>query len=165
MSLIKTGDKIADFTLVSSELKNILLSDFTGKKVVIHFFPLAFTGTCTEQLCTMRDTFGYYKDMNAEILAISVDSPFVLSKYKEANQYQFTLLSDFNKEVSIKFGAFYEEFILGLKGVSKRAAFVLDENQQVLYAEVLENAKELPSFENIKNVLFKNQDDINRVKV
>lgn len=165
MSLIKTGDKIADFTLVSSELKNILLSDFTGKKVVIHFFPLAFTGTCTEQLCTMRDTFGYYENMNAEILAISVDSPFVLAKYKEENQYQFNLLSDFNKEVSKKFGAFYEEFILGLKGVSKRAAFVLDENQQVLYAEVLENAKELPSFENIKNVLFKNQDDINRVKV
>jgi peroxiredoxin len=114
--------------------------------VVIHFFPMAFTGTCTTQLCTMRDSFGYYDGLNAQILGISVDSPFTLAKFKEENNYQFPLLSDFNKEVSTAYGAIYEQFVFGLKGVSKRAAFVLDEAQKVIYAEVLEVATDLPDF-------------------
>ena len=97
----------------------------------------------------MRDSFGYYDGLNAQILGISVDSPFTLAKFKEENNYQFPLLSDFNKEVSAAYGAFYEEFAFGLKGVSKRAAFVLDEEQNIIYAEVLENAGDLPDFEAI----------------
>jgi peroxiredoxin len=143
---IKIGQAAPEFKLVSSELTEVSLSDFKGKKVVIHFFPMAFTGTCTEQLCTMRDNFGYYQEMNAQILGISVDSPFTLKKYKEVNEYQFPLLSDFNKTVSPAYGAFYEEFILGLKGVSKRAAFVLDEDHKIVYAEVLDTATDLPDF-------------------
>ena len=134
------------FTLVSSALKQVSLSDFKGKKVIIHFFPMAFTGTCTTQLCTMRDNFGYYDGLNAVILGISVDSPFTLAKFKEENHYQFELLSDFNKEVSAAYGALYAEFFFGLKGVSKRAAFVIDEEQNILYAEVLEVATDLPDF-------------------
>ena len=134
------------FTLTSSELKEVKLSDFKGKKVVLHFFPMAFTGTCTTQLCTMRDNFGYYEDLNAQILGISVDSPFTLAKFKEENNYQFPLLSDFNKEVSTAYGAIYEKFVFGMKGVSKRAAFVIDEEQNVVYAEVLEVATDLPDF-------------------
>jgi peroxiredoxin len=133
------------FTLTSSELKQVSLSDFKGKKVVLHFFPLAFTGVCTTQLCTMRDSFGYYDGLDAQILAISVDSPFTLAKFKEENNYQFTLLSDFNKEVSTAYGAIYKQFF-GLKGVSKRAAFVIDEDQNIIYAEVLEDANNLPDF-------------------
>jgi peroxiredoxin len=94
----------------------------------------------------MRDSFGYYDGLNAQILGISVDSPFTLAKFKEENNYQFPLLSDFNKEVSVAYDAIYEVFALGLKGVSKRAAFVIDEEQNVIYAEVLENAKDLPDF-------------------
>ncbi|EHQ28583.1 redoxin domain-containing protein [Mucilaginibacter paludis] len=147
--LIVTGQQAPEFKLVSSELKEVSLSDFKGKKVVIHFFPLAFTGVCTTQLCTMRDSFGYYDGLGAQILGISVDSPFTLAKFKEENQYQFPLLSDFNKEVSAAYGALYADFVLGLKGVSKRAAFVLDEEHRVIYAEVLESAGDLPDFEAI----------------
>lgn len=114
---------------------------------------MAFTGVCTTQLCTMRDTFGYYDEMGAEILAISVDSPFTLAKFKEDNNYQFPLLSDFNKEVSQAYGAFYDEFVFNLKGVSKRAAFVLDENHKIVYAEVLESAGDLPDFNAIREAL------------
>ena len=134
------------FTLVSTAKKQVSLSDFNGKKVVLHFFPMAFTGTCTTQLSNTRDNFGYYDGLNAVILGISVDSPFTLAKFKEDLNLQFELLSDFNKEVSPAYGCFYEEFVLGLKGVSKRAAFVIDEDQNIIYAEVLEVATDLPDF-------------------
>lgn len=144
--VIQTGQPAPQFTLFSSDLKEVSLSGFAGKKVIIHFFPMAFTGTCTAQLCTVRDNFSYYEGLNAEVLGISVDSPFTLARFKEDNHYQFPLLSDFNKEVSKAYGPFYEEFVFGLKGVSKRAAFVIDENQNIIYAEVLESAGDLPDF-------------------
>ncbi|SEA81417.1 redoxin domain-containing protein [Pedobacter hartonius] len=150
---LQIGDQAPDFKLVSSELKEITLADFKGKKVVIQFFPMAFTGTCTTQLCTMRDSFGFYEGMNAAVLGISVDSPFTLAKFKEEQFYQFPLLSDFNKEASPAYGAFYKEFAYNLKGVSKRAAFVIDEEGKVMYAEVLESAGDLPDFNAIKKVL------------
>ena len=150
---LKAGDKAPDFKLFSSELKEVSLNDFKGKKLVIHFFPMAFTGTCTEQLCTLRDSFGYYEGINAEVIAISVDSPFTLAKFKEEQGYQFPLLSDFNKEVSQAFGAFYDEFVFNLKGVSKRAAFLIDEEGNINYAEVLENAGDLPDFNAIKEAI------------
>ena len=150
---VTIGQTAPQFTLYSSALKEVSLADFKGKKVVIHFFPMAFTGVCTTQLCTMRDNFGYYDGLNAVILGISVDSPFTLAKFKEENKYQFDLLSDFNKEVSTAYGALYENFVFGLKGVSKRAAFVIDENQQIIYAEVLENAGDLPDFNAIAEIV------------
>ena len=146
---LQPGQEAPQFTLVSSALKSVSLADFKGRKVVLHFFPFAFTGVCTTQLCTMRDSFGYYDGLNATILGISVDSPFTLAKFKEENNYQFDLLSDFNKEVSSAYSAIYDNFVMGLKGVSKRAAFVIDENQQIIYAEVLEVATDLPNFEAI----------------
>jgi len=150
---IQLGQQAPEFTLISDEKKPVSLSDFKGKKVVLHFFPFAFTGTCTTQLCTMRDSFGYYDGLGAQILGISVDSPFTLTKFKEEYAYQFPLLSDFNKEVSPAYEAFYAEFKLGLKGVSKRAAFVLDEDHKVIYAEVLELPTDLPDFEAIANAV------------
>src|ERR1700761_2032373 len=143
---LQPGQPAPQFTLVSTERKMISLSDFKGKKIVLHFFPFAFTGTCTTQLCTMRDNFGYYEGLNAVILGISVDSPFTLAKFKQENNYQFELLSDFNKTVSAAYGCLYEEFVFGLKGVSKRAAFVIDEEQNIVYAEVLDVATDLPDF-------------------
>lgn len=143
------GQPAPQFTLYSSELKEVSLADFKGKKVVIHFFPMAFTGVCTTQLCTMRDNFGYYEDQNVQILGISVDSPFTLARFKEDNNYQFPLLSDFNKEISAIYGALYDTFVFGLKGVSKRSAFVLNEDQEIIYAEVLESAGDLPDFDAI----------------
>lgn len=150
---LQIGDQAPDFKLYSSDLSELSLAAFRGKKVIIHFFPMAFTGTCTEQLCTMRDNFSYYEGIHAEVIGISVDSPFSLAKFKEVQNYQFPLLSDFNKEVSKLYGAFYDEFAFGLKGVSKRAAFVVDEEGKIAYAEVLEDAHELPDFKAINDAL------------
>ena len=150
---LQVGDTAPDFKLYSSDLTEVSLSAFKGKKVIIHFFPMAFTGVCTEQLCTMRDNFSFYEGIDAQVLGISVDSPFSLAKFKEVQNYQFPLLSDFNKEVSAAYGSFYDEFAFGLKGVSKRAAFVIDEEGKIAYAEVLENAGDLPDFKAINDSL------------
>lgn len=150
---LKIGDIAPDFTLINSETKEVSLSSFRGKKVILHFFPAAFTGVCTTQLCTVRDAIHMYENESATVLAISVDLPFTLAKFKEDQKLNFTLLSDFNKEVSRSYGAIYEDWILGLKGVSKRAAFVIDEEGKISYAEVLENAGELPNFEHINAAL------------
>ncbi|MBE9602475.1 redoxin domain-containing protein [Pedobacter sp. MC2016-24] len=149
---LQVGDKAPDFKLFSSDLKEVSLSDYDGKKLVVHFFPMAFTGVCTTQLCTMRDSFGFYEGMNAGVVGISVDSPFTLAKFKEEQSYQFPLLSDFNKETSTAYGALYEEFAFNLKGVSKRAAFVI-EDEKIIYAEVLENAGDLPDFDAIRKAV------------
>ncbi|MDO3644878.1 redoxin domain-containing protein [Mucilaginibacter sp. L3T2-6] len=143
---LQPGSPAPQFTLFSTEKKEISLADYKGRKIVLHFFPLAFTSVCTTQLCTMRDNFGYYAGLNAVVLGISVDSLFTLAKFKEENNYQFDLLSDFNKEVSSAYGALYTDFAFGMKGVSKRAAFVIDEQQNIVYAEVLESAGDLPDF-------------------
>ncbi len=149
---LQVGDQAPDFKLKDTTLQEVSLGDFKGKKVVLHFFPLAFTGVCTTQLCTMRDNFGYYDGLNAQVLGVSVDSPFTLAKFKEDQAYQFPLLSDFNKETAGAYGALYEDF-LGLKGIAKRSAFVIDEEGKVIYAEVLEDAGNLPDFAAINKVV------------
>ena len=122
---INLGEKAPQFTLVASDKSKVSLSDFKGKNVVLLFFPMAFTGVCTKELCATRDDIGRYDKTNAQVLGISVDSPFTLAKFKEDNGLNFPLLSDFNKVASKKYGAFYAEFVLGLKGVSKRAVCAL----------------------------------------
>lgn len=150
---IQVGDKAPDFKLISSETKEVSLSDFHGKNVILHFFPASFTGVCTTQLCTVRDAINVYENDNATVMAISVDLPFTLAKFKEDQKLNFTLLSDFNKNVSRSYDAIYEDWILGLKGVSKRAAFVINPEGIVIHAEVLENAGELPNFDKINAAL------------
>lgn len=155
MSTLKIGDKAPAFKLVNSNKEEVALEDYRGKNVVILFFPLAFTGVCTAELCGVRDDIVNYQKLNAEILGISVDSPPVLAKYKETENYNFTLLSDFNKEVSPAYGSFYDQFAWGLKGVSKRSAFVIDGEGTIQYAEVLENAGEIPNLDAVKETLSK----------
>jgi glutaredoxin-dependent peroxiredoxin len=150
---LKVGDVAPDFKLFSTDKKEVALSDFAGKKVLILFFPFAFTGVCTDELCSIRDNKAMYDGIDAEILSISVDSPFTLAKFKEIQGYNFSLLSDFNKEVSTAYEAIYDTFALGTKGVSKRSAFVIDGAGKIQYAEVLENAGELPNFDAINEVL------------
>lgn len=150
---VQVGDKAPAFTLISDEKKEVSLSDFQGQNVVLLFFPLAFTSVCTTELCTIRDDFSSYRDLNAQVLAISVDSPFTLEKFKAEQSLNFPLLSDFNKDVSRAYGALYDDFVMGMKGVSKRAAFVIDGNGTVRYAEVLDNAGDLPNFTDVKNAL------------
>ena len=124
-----------------------------GKNIVLLFFPLAFTGVCTKELCNVRDTISIYNNANAEVIAISVDSPQTLAKFKEDQKLNFELLSDFNKVVSEMYGCLYETFSLEMKGVSKRSAFVIDGDGIIRYAEVLENAGEQPNFQAITDCL------------
>jgi peroxiredoxin len=150
---LKIGDKAPSFTLHDSDKNEVSLSDYKGKPVVLLFFPLAFTGVCTDELCSVRDDMKYYEGLDAAVIAISVDSLFTLEQYKKAQNYNFTLLSDFNKEVSRAYGSLYEDFVLGMKGVSKRAAFVINGDGVVKYSEVLDNAGEIPNFVEVKAAL------------
>jgi peroxiredoxin len=150
---ISIGDKAPIFTLYSDTKQPVSLQDYQGQNVVLLFFPLAFTGVCTQEMCSMRDSLADYNGMNTSVLAISVDSLFTLEQFKKAENLNFPLLSDFNREVSRQYGALYEEFVLNMRGVSKRSAFVIDGTGVVRYAEVLESAGDLPNFAKIKETL------------
>jgi len=152
---VKIGDLAPNFKLRNTLKEQIDLEDYKGQNLLVLFFPLAFTGVCTEELCSTRDNLGVYEKLNTKILAISVDSLFSLEKFKKENNFNFPLLSDFNKDVSRAYGALYENFVLDMNGVSKRAAFVIDKNGTIQYAEVLENAGELPNFDKVKETLEK----------
>ncbi len=151
--MLTTGQKAPDFTLFNSDKKEVSLADFQGKNLIVLFFPLAFTSVCTDELCEMRDNMATYANLNADVVAISVDSPFALGKYKEEQSLPFDLLSDFNKEVSTAYGSLYDTFMMNMKGVSKRSAFVIDKDGTIQYAEVLENAGEIPNFQAIQETL------------
>ena len=139
--------------MYNTDINKVSLSDFSGKNVLLLFFPQAFTGVCTKELCAIRDDISRYSNVQAAVIGISVDSVFTLKRYQEDQHYNFPLLSDFNKEVSALYGTLYENWILDMKGVSKRAAFIIDRSGKVQYAEVLENAGEMPDFEVINEKL------------
>lgn len=151
--MLQPGDKAPEFSLRASDKSLVKLSEQRGKNVVLLFFPFAFTGVCTKELCYMRDSLAQYNDLDAQILAVSVDSPFTLAQWKEEQGFNFPLLSDFNKSASKKYDVLYKEFAFGLKGVAKRSAFVIDKKGIVRYAEVLENAGDLPNFEAVSATL------------
>lgn len=152
---IEIGQTAPNFTLHDSDKNKVTLSELRGQNVLLLFFPQAFTGVCTKELCGVRDNIALYNNANARVLGISVDSVFTLNKFKEEQHYNFSLLSDFNKEVSSLYNSIYHDWILDMKGVSKRSAFVIDKEGTIRYAEVLENAGEVPNFEKIQEVLAK----------
>jgi peroxiredoxin len=152
---VQVGQDAPDFTLKNTDMQDVTLSTFRGQKnVVLLFVPLAFTGVCTTELCSVRDNLHSYAQLNAEVFGISVDSPFAQKAWKEKEQLNFALLSDFNRQAVKAYGAQYESLI-GLQGVAKRAAFVVDKQGKVRYAEVLEDARNLPNFDQI-NATLKN---------
>ncbi|RMD98235.1 MAG: peroxiredoxin, partial [Bacteroidetes bacterium] len=123
---LKVGDKAPAFKLYASDKTEVSLDDFKGKKVVLLFFPLAYTGVCTNEMCSTSENLDKYKALDAEVLSISVDSFATLARFKQDYKINFPLLSDFNKEVARAYDALYEEFVLGMKGVARRSAFVID---------------------------------------
>ncbi len=150
---IKIGQVAPDFTLYDTEKTKVTLSDLIGKNILLLFFPQAFTGVCTMELCAIRDDITRYTHVNALVICISVDSVYTLKKYKDDQQYDFMLLSDFNKEVSALYDTLYLEWKLDMKGVSKRSAFIIDKTGKICYAEVLENAGDMPNFNAINEKL------------
>jgi peroxiredoxin len=148
------GQPAPAFTLFDTDKKSTSLADFKGQNVVVLFFPLAFTGVCTAELCNIRDNIGIYNNANAQVLGISVDSVFTLGKFKEEQKLNFPLLSDFNKTASKAFDVLYEVFpAFEMQGVSKRSAFVIDKEGVVQYEEVCATPGDLPDFTTIQNVL------------
>ena len=150
---IEIGQTAPGFTLYDTDKNKVSLSDFEGKNILLLFYPQAFTGVCTKELCAVRDDIGRYSNVNAQVLGISVDSVFTLKKYKEEQQYNFPLLSDFNKDVSALYDSLYTEWILDMKGVSKRASFLIDKTGKICYAQILESANEIPDFDAINKEL------------
>jgi peroxiredoxin len=152
--MLGSKTKAPDFTLQNTKGDNITLSNYEGdKNVVLLFFPLAFTSTCTKELCTTRDNLKMYDALDAVVLGISIDTFFTLREFKASQNLNFQLLSDFNKEASKAYNVLYEDFY-GMKGVSKRSVFILNKKGEIEYSEILENADELPNFKRIEEVLL-----------
>ena len=153
MSQIQVGETAPEFSLFDHNKNIMTLSAERISNVLLLFFPLAFTSVCTKELCSVRDDLKMYERLNVKPFGISVDSLYSLKKFREEQHLNFPLLSDFNKEVSTLYGCLYNEFSYGMKGVSKRSAFLIDKQGIVQYAEVLENAGEQPNFKQIEVLL------------
>lgn len=148
------GEKAPDFTLYDSDKNKVTLSDHIGSPILLLFFPFAFSKGCTEELCSIRDNYELYNQSKSKVFGISVDSLYTLAKFKADQKLNFTLLSDFNKEVSSLYNALHETFSYEMKGVSKRATFVINKEGVVTYAEVLENAGLQPNFSLINKAIM-----------
>ncbi len=151
---IQTGQQAPDFLLFNSDKQKVSLAEQHGKNVVLLFFPLAFTSVCTAELCNVRDNISLYNNANAQVFGISIDSVFVLDKFKAEQNLNFPLLSDFNKEAAKAFGVLYETFpAFEMQGVSKRAAFVIDKEGVVRYTEICASPGDQPNFAAIQQTL------------
>ena len=152
---ILIGEKAPAFSLYNTEKVLVNLNDYAGNKnVLVLFFPLAFTSVCTKELCSVRDNINKYHNDKTEVLGISVDSVYTLARFKADQAYNFQLLSDFNKVVSKQYESLHESFSnMDMKGVSKRAAFIIDKAGLFQYVEVLDNPGEMPDFDAIDKKL------------
>ncbi len=151
---LKTGDKVSDFTLFDADRKPRSLKEFLGKKTVLAFFPGAFTGVCTKEMCTFRDSLSELNKLNAQVVGISVDGTFANKAFSDQNRLTFPLLSDFTRAVSRKNAGVYQDFA-GLTGyeAAKRAVFVLDSAGVVKYAWISENPGVEPNYAEITKAL------------
>lgn len=147
---IKVGQKAPEFTLFDTDRKPRSLREFNGRNLVLAFFPGAFTGVCTKEMCTFRDSLSKFNESNAQVVGISVDGPFANKAFAEKNNLQFPLLSDYSREVSGKYGGIHENFA-GLTGysASKRAAFVVDKKGVIQYAWISEDPTVEPNYDEI----------------
>jgi peroxiredoxin len=150
------GTTAPNFTLKTKTPEGLIDVDLNSHKgessVVLLFFPFAFTGVCTEETCSVRDDLSSYESLNAKVYGISVDSPFAQEAMSLKENLNFPLLSDFNKEVSSKYGVLYEDFI-GFNGVSKRSAFVISTTGEITFSWSSDDPKQLPDFNAIKAAL------------
>jgi peroxiredoxin len=155
---LAAGTKAPDFTLSTKTAdgpKQIKLSDNFGKKnTLLLFFPMAFTGTCTMEMCSLTPELPNYGDMNTVVYGISGDNPFAQEAWAQKEKIGVTLLSDYEHKVARAYGVAYDSFLpqinLGMGGVPKRSAFIIDKNGVIQYAESHDDAKQLPTFETIK---------------
>jgi peroxiredoxin len=149
---VDVGSKAPDFTLTNQDRQPVKLSERRGTPVVLAFFPAAFSSVCTKELCTFRDSLARLNQAHAQVYGISVDTFFALKAFHDQQGYTFPLLSDFNKEAIRDYGVFNENMI-GLKGIAKRAVFVIDKDGIVRHREVLEDARNEPNYDAVFTTL------------
>jgi peroxiredoxin len=149
---VAVGSKAPDFTLTNQDREPVTLSKLQGTPVVLAFFPAAFSSVCAKEMCTFRDSMAQLGKARAQVFGISVDTFFTLKAFQDQQQLTFPLLSDFNKQVIRDYGVFNEDMI-GLKGIAKRATFVLDKDGIVRHAEVLEDARNEPNYDAVFKTL------------
>ncbi len=155
---LTVGTKAPDFTLPTKTAdgpKQVRLSDNFGKKnTLLLFFPMAFTGVCTTEMCEVSQGLNAYADLNAAVYGISGDNPFAQEAWAQKEKITVPLLSDYEHKVAQAYGVAYDSFLpqmnLGMSGVAKRAAFIIDKNGVIQYAECSDDARQLPNFEKIK---------------
>jgi peroxiredoxin len=149
---VDVGSQAPDFTLTSQERQPVTLSQLRGAPVVLAFFPAAFSGVCQKELCTFRDSMARLNDARAQVFGVSVDTFFALKAFHDQQKLTFSLLSDFNKQVIRDYGVFNEDMI-GLKGIAKRAVFVIDKSGVVRHREVLDDARNEPNYDAVFSAL------------
>src|SRR6266566_9472416 len=145
---VDVGSKAPDFTLTNDDRQPVTLSSLRGRPVVLAFFPAAFSSVCTKELCTFRDSLARLNEADARVYGISVDTFFALKAFHDQQHLAFPLLSDFNKQVIREYGVFNEDMV-GLKGIAKRAVFVIDGDGVVRYRQVLDDARNEPDYEKV----------------
>ena len=149
---IDVGTPAPDFTLMNQDREPVTLSNLKGRPVVLAFFPAAFSSVCTKELCTFRDSLARLNQAKAQVLGISVDTFFALKAFHTDQKLTFPLLSDFNKQTIRDYGV-YNEDMIGLKGIAKRAVFVIDADGKVRYRQVLDDARNEPDYDAVYKAL------------
>src|SRR6195256_3501958 len=149
---VDVGSPAPDFTLTNQDRQPVTLSGQRGKPVVLAFFPAAFSSVCTKEMCTFRDSLSRLGEASAQVFGISVDTFFTLKAFQADQKLAFPLLSDFNKQVIRDYGVFNEDMI-GLKGIARRAVFVLDRDGVVRHREVLDDARNEPDYRKVHQTL------------
>jgi peroxiredoxin len=154
--MVEVGTKAPNFTLVNQNMKKVTLSDYWGKNIILAFYPGAFTGTCTSEMCNIRDKIANLEDLETQILGISVNDPFSNKAFHEENILNFPLLCDYNRKVVKEYDVYHENFA-GLEGYTsaKRSVFILDSEGIIRYKWVTENPSFEPNYEEIKLELSK----------
>ena len=149
---VDVGSNAPDFTLTNQDRQPVTLSAQRGTPVVLAFFPAAFSSVCAKEMCTFRDGIGRLNQASAQVYGVSVDSFFALKAFHDHEKLTFPLLSDFNKQVIRDYGVFNEDMI-GLKGIAKRAVFVIDKDGVVRHREVLDDARNEPDYDKVFSLL------------
>ncbi len=149
--MVQVGDSAPDFSALNLKRETVNLSAFAGKKLVLAFFPAAFTGVCEKELCTFRDAMAHFNDLKADVLGVSVDAPFSNGAFAEKNNLNFDILSDYTRSMVTAFGVAHDDFA-GMTGytAAKRSVFVIDGEGKVTYAWVADNPGQEPNYDEVK---------------
>ena len=153
--MIQVGQKAPDFKLLDKDKNEVSLDSFKGKNLIIFFYPMAGTGNCTKEMCSVQEDFKMYEGLNASVIGISVDTIFAIKWFSEQNKITYPLLSDFNKQTIKDYDIVFHDFAFGYKDVAKRSTFILDKDGIVRFIEILAAPSELPNMDAIKEALRK----------